>query len=106
MGSYALNQHQAPNEMTITVVCERGTVRFEMHRGCWSWMDRPETPWHDEPCDPPERDALFTRQANAFLDAIEGTAPPACTLAEGIATLKVNLAILRASEQQRWETIS
>src|SRR5439155_16743169 len=28
MASYALNQHQAPNETTITVICERGTVRF------------------------------------------------------------------------------
>ena len=28
MGSYALNQHQAPNETTITVVCEQGTLRI------------------------------------------------------------------------------
>lgn len=26
LGAYTLNQHQAPNEMTITVACERGTL--------------------------------------------------------------------------------
>ena len=63
LGSYSLNQHQAPNEMTITVVCERGTARFEAHRHCWSWMTRPEDSWHEEPMPPVARDVLFIRQA-------------------------------------------
>ena len=28
LGCYSLNQHQAPSEMTLTVVCRQGTVRF------------------------------------------------------------------------------
>jgi len=35
MGSYALNQHQAPNETSITVVCTSGTARCEFHRSRW-----------------------------------------------------------------------
>src|SRR5205814_1412813 len=41
MASYALNQHQAPNETTITVICERGTARSEMDTGrARSWARR------------------------------------------------------------------
>ena len=105
MGSYSLNQHQAPNETTITVVCERGTARFEFHRGRWSWMEKPDTPWNEEPSATLATDGLFVRQANAFLDAVEGKAPPLCPLGEGVQTLKVNLAILRAAAEARWEVV-
>ena len=36
LATYSLNQHQAPNETTITVVCEQGTCRFELHRQRWT----------------------------------------------------------------------
>jgi predicted dehydrogenase len=106
LGSYSLNQHQAPNETTITAVCQRGTLRFELHKTRWLWMEKPEQEWHEETCGPLERDALFVRQANEFLDAVEGKRPPACSLADGLQTLKVNLAILRAADQGSWETLS
>jgi predicted dehydrogenase len=106
MGSYSLNQHQAPNETTITVVCERGTARLEIHAARWMWMEKPEQPWQVEGFGPLERDELFERQANDFLDAVEGKGPPACSLAEGAQTLKVNLAILNAAERGTWETVS
>ena len=35
LASFSLNQHQPANESTITVVCERATLRFEMHEGRW-----------------------------------------------------------------------
>jgi predicted dehydrogenase len=105
MASYTLNQHQAPNESTITVVCEHGTVRSESHRNRWRWMARPDEPWHDEPVAPLSRDELFIRQANAFLDAIEGHAPPLCSLDDGIQTLRVNLAALASIEQQTWQVL-
>jgi predicted dehydrogenase len=105
MGSYSLNQHQAPNESTITVVCTRGTARFEFHNLRWRWLTEPGGEWIDEPADPLERDALFIRQANAFLDAVEGTAVPLCTLADALQTLAVNLAILRSAEHGGWETV-
>ncbi len=104
MGCYALNQHQAPNENTITVVCERGTARFEMHRNRWRWITKVDGPWEEEQT-PLERDTLFTRQAHAFLDAITGQANPLCSLDEGLQTLQVNLAALASLDQKQWQII-
>jgi predicted dehydrogenase len=105
MGCFSLNQHQAPNESTITVVCTRGTVRFEYHNTRWRWVTEPGCDWTDEPAGPLERDAIFFRQANAFLDAVEGKAAVLCSLAEARQTLAVNLAILRSADRGGWETI-
>jgi predicted dehydrogenase len=102
LASYSLNQYQAPNEMTITVVCERGTVRFEHHANRWRSMCRPDEAWADHSGPPLERDTLFTRQANAFLDAVEGAAQPVCTLEEGLQTLRVNGAILQSARTGAW----
>lgn len=104
LGTYCLNQYQAPNESTITIVCERGTLRLEFHRGRWSWMVDPSGVWTEEPAFSGERDALFEIQAHVFLDALEGKCPPACSLAEGLQTLRVNLAILNASASPAWTT--
>lgn len=104
LASYSLNQHQAPNESSLTVVCQRGTVRFESHQQRWRWQTAPEDRWHDEPCEPLERDDLFVAQANRFLDVVEGIAAPTCTLEEGVRTLRTNQAILRACESHHWES--
>jgi predicted dehydrogenase len=95
MASYSLNQHQAPNEATMTVVCDRGTARFEIHHSRWSWMTEPGAEWMHENHEIPERDTLFIRQADAFLDALQGKARPACSLEEGIQTLRVCRDILK-----------
>lgn len=100
MGAYTLNQHQAPNETTITVCCDGGTCRAVVHENRWQWMSDPDSPWHVEAIEPLERDTLFVRQAHAFLNAIEGKAPPLCSLAEGAHTLAVNLAALRSADEQ------
>ena len=105
MGCFSLNQHQAPNEVTITVVCRRGTALFEYHGNRWRWMTEPDGGWHDEAGSPIERDTLFVRQAESFLDAMDGLRSPLCTLAEGAQTLRVNLAILASAESRRWQTI-
>ncbi len=100
--SYSLNQHQAPNETTITLACERGTVRFESHTSRWRSAERPGEPWADHDERILERDDTFVRQANAFLDAVEGKSAPLCTLDEGAATLRTNLAILQSIDTGRW----
>lgn len=102
---YSLNQHQAPSEVTITVICQHATVRFEGHALRWRWVQQPEQPWHDVQFDPIERDALFLAQANGFLDAVEGRAAPLCTLAEGLQTLRVNLAALESADRQAWQEL-
>lgn len=105
MGDFSLNQHQAPFEGTLTVICERGTARFEYHHARWRWATDPGGDWHDEPVGPLERDTLFAGQAGVFLDAVAGLKPPLCTLAEATLTLRVNLAILASVEKQSWQTI-
>ncbi len=105
LGSYSLNQYQAPNETSITVVCQSGTARFDLQAANWRWMTEPGGAWHEEPACCRDRDALFTAQANAFLDAIEGRAAPLCSLREGLQTLRANLAVLAASRSGAWTRI-
>jgi len=105
LGSYSLNQHQSPNESTITVICERGTVRWESHAQRWRWMMRPDEPWNDEPNEPQPRDAAFIAQAHRFLDAVERGEKPLCSLDEGMQTMRVNLATLASIKSCSWQTI-
>ena len=105
LGSYSLNQHQAPNEVTITIICKGGTVRWETHAQRWRWMMHPDELWHDEPYEPQPRDAMFVTQANRFLDAVEGRASLLCSLDEGVQTLRVNLAALASVDHGCWQTI-
>lgn len=106
LGSYAHNLHQAPSENQFTIMCERGTVRINFDRQCWSWMERPGEEWHEEQVERVERDDLFVKQANLFLDAVEGKGPVRCTLEEGLQTLRVNLATLEAADGHTWQTIA
>jgi predicted dehydrogenase len=105
LGAFTLNQHQAPNESSLTVICKNGTVRFEMHNSRWRWQTEPGDTWHDEPAPKLERDTLFTLQAESFLHALDGTCQPLCTLGEGLQTLRVNLNILRSIESRTWQKL-
>jgi predicted dehydrogenase len=105
LGCYTLNQHQAPNEMTTTVMCERGTARFELHNARWMSMVEPGTEWRVEMQFSLERDDIFVSQANIFLDVLEGKTQPPCTLEEGLQTMRVNLAILAASQNPNWRAV-
>lgn len=105
LGSYSLNQHQAPNEVTVTIICQSGTVRWETHAQRWRWMIHPDELWHDEPHETQPRDAAFVTQANRFLDAVAGHTSLLCSLADGVQTLRVNLAALASIEQGCWQTL-
>jgi len=98
MASYSMNQYQPFDETLITVVCRKGMVRFEPNQNRWRWMLSADKRWHEESSPPLERDAWFTLQAHGFLDAIERKAPPPCTLADGIQTLRVQLAVLGSAD--------
>ena len=105
LASYSLNQHQAPNESALTVVCDMGTLRCEFHQNRWLAMTSPGSTWTEENFGAVERDSAFIAQAHSFLDCVKGAAKPLCSLAEGIQTLRVNLAILNSVANGRWETI-
>ncbi|UCD27285.1 MAG: Gfo/Idh/MocA family oxidoreductase [Planctomycetota bacterium] len=106
LGCYSLNQHQAPNENTITVICERGTAKFDLNNACWSSMTEPGGEWQKEFTFSLERDDIFIAQANLFLDVVEGKAEPACTVAEGLQSLRVNLAMLDAADHPNWRLVN
>lgn len=105
MASYALSLYQHPNESHITIVCEKGTVRFSLQEKRWRYMLEPDGTWVDEMHELAERDTWYIHNANAILDALEGKAPAPCTLEEGIQTLRVNLAALQSMETGTWQTI-
>ncbi len=105
MASYSLNQYQAPNETTFTVVCTGGTLRCQLHRARWLWQVSPELDWTEGGHHPVERDEMFVAQANMFLDAVDQQSRPLCTLDQGLQSLRVNLAVLRAADQRTWQTI-
>ncbi len=106
LASFSLNQHQAPNEGTITVVCERGTLRSEFHHNRMRWMMEPETEWQEESWPDFERDHGFISQANTFFDVIDGKGEMHCKLSEARHTLECNLAILAATRNpSSWQTL-
>jgi predicted dehydrogenase len=101
--TYSLNQHQLANELSLTIVCERGQARFEGHRARWSWLTEVDGTWQEE-ATVLDRDALFRRQADEFLNAFESRSRPLCTLAEGRATVQTVLASLDSLVSKRWES--
>lgn len=93
---YVLNQHQAPDDLSFTLVGSDATWHWEQHNARVLCMRRPCGAWEEETLPARQRDDMFVAQANAFLDAIEHDTPPRCTLAEAAQTLRVNLAVLRS----------
>lgn len=106
LASYAVNHHQAPNESSITVVCEEGTLRLEIKNHVYKWMSKPCSQWEEQAFDLPNQDDWFIRQENAFLDYLEGKAEPLCTLHDAWQTLRVNRAALASMKQDgQWMTV-
>ena len=105
MASYSLNQHQAANEMSITVITDTAMLRWESHQHRFLVCDRAQSTWQQRDFSPLERDELFIRQAASFLDAVEYGHPPLCNLCEGMNTLRVNLASLKSLQSGGWENV-
>ena len=103
--SFSLNQHQAPNETTMNIVCQTGTMQIEFHRQRWRWQTEPDQVWQLGSQISLERDDLFVSQATMFLNAMESKSPVACSLEEGLQTLYAILALLRAADSQSWQDV-
>ena len=97
LASYSLNQYQPATEITLTVVCERGMLRCDLHENRWRWVKTGGT-WQDFAMYALDRDVWFTAQATQFLDVLDGQAEPLCSLADGWQTLRVNLAALHSAD--------
>ncbi len=104
--NYALNQFQAPSEMTLLIHCEAGSVRVEGHEQRWSVFRRGAKEWEHHKAAPLERDDIFIAQANAFLDGMRRKPTPLATIAEAAQTLKFNLAALESARSGKAIEIS
>lgn len=105
LGSFTLNQHQAPNEGSLTLICKGGTARFETHTNTWRWQTDPGGKWHVEPVAGLAGDSLFTRQAELFLESIEGIRAPLCTIEEAVQTLRVTMGVFSSIESKSWQAL-
>lgn len=104
---YTTNQFQHPNELELTIVCEGGTCRFELPAHHWKFVTSPDAPWQEKPFNITERDAWFARQCEAWLDVLDDTASPLCTLQEAAQTLDVVVAARQAIGQNAaWQRIN
>jgi predicted dehydrogenase len=104
--SYSLNQFQAPNETTIQIHCEKGSLKIEVHEQRWAVFPRGAEKWEIHPAPVTHRDELFRSQANAFLDGIEGKPNPLCTLDEALQTLQFNIAALESARTDKVVSIT
>ncbi len=100
LASYAMNQFQAPNENTLLIHGDHGSVKIEMHERRWGVLKHGDAAWTWHVTAPLERDDLFVAQADAFLDGMEGGDSPLCTFEEAVQTLKFNEAALRSAATQ------
>ncbi|MEX2173591.1 MAG: Gfo/Idh/MocA family oxidoreductase [Pirellulaceae bacterium] len=100
MVSLALNQFMAPNELHLQLNGSKGSlgIRFHEHRAGLFLLGDAEWTWTEPLVQ--ERDDLFRAQAESFLAAIVGSQPPRCTLADGLAALRVNLAALESGARR------
>ena len=95
--SYSINQFQAPNETTLQIHCENGSLKIEVHEQRWAVFPRGAEKWQYHSTPVTHRDELFLAEANAFLDGIEGKPNSLCTVDDAIQTLKFNLAALESA---------
>ena len=106
LGVYSLNLHQAPDEFTLTVVCESGTCKLDLVLNRWSCTKTPGASWEHHPFRIDDRDQIYIRQAEVFLDAVAGFGPVPCTLDEAEQSLRVNLAMLNSADRTPWREIT
>lgn len=106
LGNFNLNQHQPAMENFISIVCDRGILRADLVANRLLVCDEPDGSWQTIGEFPLERDDLFVRQAEAFLDSVCGRSNECCGLEEGLQTLRVNLATLRSVQSRQWVDIT
>lgn len=99
LASYTLNQHQAPNETSVTIVCRQGTLRAELHTGLLRTMTEPSGTWQDQSLAIKDRDEIYTAQANRFMDGMETGKITLCSIEEAAQTLRVNLRVLQCADE-------
>ena len=103
VATYSLNLYQCPNECTVTVVCEKGTLRGDYAQHRWSWMTEPNGEWnHQELVSVQGTDEMYRVQNAALLDAVRGVSKVLCSLEDAVRTLRVNVASHSSVSKSQW----
>jgi predicted dehydrogenase len=95
--SFSMNQFQAPNESHWFIHCDKGSLKMETHNQRLGIMKHGDSDWQWTVLPKEERDSGFIRQANSFLDAVEGKESYLSTITEAAQTLRVQLAALESA---------
>jgi predicted dehydrogenase len=105
LAGYYVCQGQAPEETSLTVHCENGSVRADLSQQRVGEFRPGDAEWTWTQFGPAERDEIYVRQAKAFLDATTGIPDQACTLGEAVHSLNVNIAALESARSGRCITV-
>ena len=101
IGSVHLNYTQRPPRHQLKIVCSQGTIRWD-HAGSLDVYDANTETWQHFPLPSDfERDELFRSQMAHFIEMVQGTAQPVCTLQDGICALELALAAHRSQQENR-----
>ncbi len=95
--SLHLDLYTRPHEKAITVVGERGTIRWEFYSTeQLRWSSEKSGGWETRSY-AIERNDMFVAAAREFLGCIGGEPPSTCTLTDGLHVLEIVEAIRRSS---------
>jgi predicted dehydrogenase len=98
--SYSLNQFQAPNETSLQLNAELGSIRIEFGSNRWGVLAKGAGDWSWTVHPVHGADALFVAQANGFLDQCEGNGSALASLEEGIQAVAFNVAAFESWEKK------
>lgn len=96
LSSIAVNQFQAPQQVTIQLHGTRGSICAELHQQRVGTMSLGGTQWAWENVPQENRDEAYLAQAHAFLDELAGKPTTLCTLTEGASVFRANMACLES----------
>ena len=83
------------------IVCTRGTIEWDYMGGLLRIWDAAGDGWRTDDVPGVEgRNELFLAEARHFLNVLEGREVPKCTIADGIATVRICEAIDRAADSK------
>ena len=102
MGQVHLDYVQRPSSHWLQIIGTEGTIRWDNADGIAHWYRADTKEWKASTLPEEfERNTMFMDEANHFLDCVRNEMQPGCTLADGIAVLRIALAAKRNGSQLR-----
>ena len=89
---------QQDAHLSLQIVADKGTLRLGLGSDALELYDSAQGEWRRGRKKSLDRDDVFLRQAQHFIDCIRGEAAPRCTLEQAEQTLRTVLAALESSD--------